>query len=95
MILREATRHDLLSIAKVQVHSNRSTYVGIMPEDYLGNLSYESKANEWDEKLFKGTVTQFMYAVEAGDGNIVAFASASLIKTNDLFEGEVNSIYIY
>ncbi|MBX4267962.1 GNAT family N-acetyltransferase [Clostridium estertheticum] len=94
MILREATRHDLFSIAKVQVHSNRSTYVGIMPEDYLNNLSYESKANEWDEKLFKETVTQFMYVVEAGDGNIVAFASASLIRTNDLFEREVNSIYI-
>lgn len=30
MIIREATKNDLLSIGKVQVKSNSSTYVGIM-----------------------------------------------------------------
>lgn len=94
MILREANKEDLLSIGKVQVDSNRSTYVGIMPEDYLNNLSYKSKASEWDEKLFNDKSTQFMYVAEADDGNIIGFASGSLVRTNDLFEREIYSIYI-
>lgn len=94
MILREATKDDLISIGKVQVDSNRSTYVGIMPEDYLKNLSYEDKANEWNEKLFNEKCTQFMYVVETDDANIIGFASASLVGTNNLFERELYSIYI-
>jgi len=94
MILRDANKEDLLAIAKVQVDSNRSSYIGIMPEGYLNNLSYGSKASEWDEKLFNEKSTQFMYVVETGNGNIVAFASASLVRTNDLFERELYSIYI-
>ena len=94
MILREANRGDLFSIAKVQVDSNRSTYVKIMPEDYLNNLTYESKANEWDERLFNQKNTEFMYVVENGNAKIVGFASASLFRTNDLFERELYSIYI-
>lgn len=94
MIIRQANKGDLLSIGKVQVDSNRSTYVGIMPEDYLNNLSYESKASEWEEKLFSEKSTQFMYVAEDDDSNIVGFASGSLVKTNDLFEREIYSIYI-
>ena len=94
MIIREANERDLLSIGKVQVESNRSTYVGIMPEDYLNNLSYESKASEWKEKLFSDKSTQFMYVAENYDSNIVGFSSGSLFRTNDLFEREIYSIYI-
>jgi ribosomal protein S18 acetylase RimI-like enzyme len=94
MIVREANKDDLLSIGKVQVDSNRSTYVGIMPEDYLNNLSYESKASEWEEKLFNAKSTQFMYVAENDDANIVGFASGSIVRANDLFEREIYSIYI-
>jgi len=94
MILREANKDDLLSIGKVQVDSNRSTYAGIMLKDYLENLSYESKASEWNERLFNEKRTQFMYVAETDDANIIGFASASLVRTNDLFERELFSIYI-
>ena len=94
MIIREANRQDLCSIAKVQVDSNRSTYIGIMPEDYLNRLSYESKANEWDERLFNKKSTKFMYVAETGNANIVGFVSASLVRNNDIYERELCSIYI-
>lgn len=94
MIIREATKNDLISIGKVQVKSNCSTYLGIMPEDYLNNLSYESKSSEWEERLFNEKSTQFMYVAENDDSNIVGFASGSLVRTNDLFEREIYSIYI-
>lgn len=65
-----------------------------MPEDYLSNLSYESKACEWEEKLFSNKSTQFMYVAENDDSNIVGFVSGSLFRINDLFEREIYSIYI-
>lgn len=94
MNIREVTKKDLLSIGKVQVKSNRSTYQGIMPEDYLNNLSYESEAIKWEEKLFSERCTQFMYLAESDDANIVGFVAGSLDRTNNLFEREIYSIYI-
>jgi ribosomal protein S18 acetylase RimI-like enzyme len=94
VIIREANEKDLLLIGRVQVESNRSTYIGIMPEDYLNSLSYENKACEWKEKLFSDKSTQFMYVAENDDSNIVGFVSASLFRTSNLFEREIYSIYI-
>jgi L-amino acid N-acyltransferase YncA len=94
MIIRQANKEDLLSVGKVQVSSNHSTYIGIMPEDYLTNMSYENKASEWEEKLFSERSTQFMYVAENDDKNIVGYAAGSLVRTNDLFEREISSIYI-
>ena len=94
MIIREANRKDLFSIAKVQVDSNRSTYKGIIPEEYLNSLSYESKEKYWDERLFSENSKEFMYVAEASDAGIVGFASASLVRTHDLFERELYKIYI-
>ena len=94
MLIREAREEDLFSIAKVQVDCNRSTYSKIMPDKYLDNLSYESKAKEWNEKLFNSKKTEFMYVAETDNGKIVGFASASLHRTNALFEREIHSIYI-
>jgi len=94
MIIRKPTKKDLFSIAKVQISSNRSTYKGIMCENYLNNLSCESISKEWDEKLFEKNNKEFMYVAETDCANIVGFASGSLIKTNNLFELEVTKIYI-
>jgi len=94
MIIREAKREDLLSIANVQIDSNRSTYKGNMPDDYLNNLSPDQKAKEWEERLFINSNKELMYVAETSDGNIVAFASASLGRADDVFEREINSIYI-
>jgi len=94
MIIREAQKEDSLSIAKVQVDSNRTTYKGIMTEDYLNSLSYESKANDWDVKLFHEDSKEFAYVAEADNAQIVGFATVSLIRTHDLFEREIYTIYI-
>ena len=50
MKIRVALIEDSESIARVQVNSNRTTYRGIMPDDYLNNLSCKDKAVEWKEK---------------------------------------------
>ncbi len=39
--LREANVLDAAAIAKVHVDSWRTTYAGVVPEDFLAQLSYE------------------------------------------------------
>lgn len=65
-----------------------------MPEDYLNSLSYESKANEWDKRLFDKKSKEFMYVAETDSADIVGFVSASLVRSNDIYERELCSIYI-
>ena len=40
MLIREASPTDAAAIARVHVDSWRTTYAGIVPADYLANLSY-------------------------------------------------------
>jgi len=94
MIIREANMKDLQSIAKVHVDSSRTTYRGTIPDDYLDNLSYESKSKYWQESLFSDNRSQFMYIAETDDKNLVGFASAGLARTNDYYERELYKIYI-
>ncbi len=94
MTIREANKQDLFSIARVQVDSNRSSYKGIMPEHYLEGLTYESKAIEWDKRLFDNKATELMFVAETDNKNIVGFAAISLVETNNAYERELYSIYI-
>lgn len=53
MIVREAKLEDVGAIARVQVNTWRTTYRGIIPEDYLANLSYEKREKSWVQILMK------------------------------------------
>jgi Acetyltransferases len=94
MRIRKVEKHDLLQVAKVQVDSNRSTYAGIMPKDYLEGLTYAGKASEWGEKLFSSESTEFMHVAETDDDSIVGYASASTGKTHAVYDRELTSFYI-
>jgi hypothetical protein len=41
MQTREAIIADVAAIARVHVESWRTTYRGLLPDDYLGHLTYE------------------------------------------------------
>jgi hypothetical protein len=43
MRIREATIADVAAIAKVHAESWRTTYKGLLPDDYLANLTYEQR----------------------------------------------------
>jgi hypothetical protein len=47
MILREARPADAAKIARVHVDGWRTTYRGIVPDDYLAALSYEAQERSW------------------------------------------------
>lgn len=96
MIIREANYDDAPAIARVHVDSWRSTYRGIIPDEYLGQQSYEKRESSW-HKILKSVPnnSNFTYVAENESGEVIGFANGGLERTKDPnFHGELNAIYI-
>ncbi|MBW4507590.1 MAG: GNAT family N-acetyltransferase [Scytonematopsis contorta HA4267-MV1] len=96
MIIREATHDDVPAIAKVHVDTWRSTYKGIVPDEYLASLSYERREKNWHQ-IFNNSLENgdFTYVAEEKSGQIIGFANGGLERTGDsVYKGELNAIYI-
>lgn len=69
--IRKAVPYDAKGITKVHVESWKSTYVNIVPEEFLNNLSFERRADYWFSVIPDGGV----YVAEDENNQIVGFAS--------------------
>lgn len=93
MIIRQAKLNDATGIAKVHVDSWRTTYKGIIPDDFLNNLSYEQRTELWKRNIAKED--NYVVVAENNKGQIVGFADAWKRETN-LVENtsDLTSIYL-
>ncbi len=95
MNIREATCTDAAGIARVHVESWRTTYCGIVPEEFLAQLSYEQRADQWRRELCDGRGATFLYVAEKDAGEIVGFAAAGRQETDQSSpDGELFAIYL-
>ena len=95
MHIRQATMADVAAIARVHVESWRTTYKGLLPDDYLANLTYEQREPLWREILSKPVGHSLVYVAEDNAGNIVGFASGGPERSGDpVYTGEVYAIYL-
>ncbi|MFK9090879.1 N-acetyltransferase family protein [Bacillus salipaludis] len=92
MKIRKAVLADAKEIAKVHVDSWRTTYAGIVPEEYLNSLSYESREQLWKSSIPKGGV----YIARNLEGQIIGFISGGKERTGKYSDyiGELYAIYI-
>lgn len=92
MKIRAAKLSDAGGIAKVHVDSWRTTYKNIIPEEFLENLSYQSREELWINIIPKGIV----FVAENDEGQIVGFSSGGKERSGEYkeFQGELSSIYI-
>jgi ribosomal protein S18 acetylase RimI-like enzyme len=94
-MIRQATPHDARAIAEIHVDTWRSTYKGIVSDEFLENLSYEKRERQWKERFSDGDNAKFVYVVENEDSNVVGFAAGGPGRTEELdFDGEIYAIYI-
>jgi ribosomal protein S18 acetylase RimI-like enzyme len=97
MRIRRATRDDIPAIARVHIDTWRTTYRGLVPDEYLAGLSYEKREEGW-RWIFDysdSTDGNFTLVDEDDTGNIVGFANGGPERTGDPeFKGELNAIYI-
>lgn len=94
MTIREARPEDARAIAEVHVASWRTTYAGIIPDDYLARLSVETRQRMWHDVLTRPDHPGCTYVAEE-DGRIVGFASGGPNRGDDPgYTGELYGIYL-
>lgn len=93
--IRRAELADVAGIARVQVESWQSTYLGLIPEDVIAKLTYTRRVNQWRRSLSAHSPRRCAFVAENNQGEIVGFASGGA-ETSGMegFEGELYAIYI-
>jgi GNAT superfamily N-acetyltransferase len=95
MLIRKAEAKDALAIAKVHVDSWRTTYADIVSSEFLASLSYEQRAEMWNNTLSSPTRQSFLYVAETPDREVVGFACAGPEREgDDTYKGEIYALYL-
>ena len=93
--IRKASLKDATGIGKVHVDSWRTTYKGLISDEFLAALSYERRIQVWTESLADPQNTGFVYVAETAPGEIVGFVSAGPGHEGEpANRGEVYAIYL-
>lgn len=92
MKIRQATINDAAGIAKVHVDCWRTTYRGVVSDEYLAQLNDVNRSKIWQSILDKSTAGIFV--AEDDEGYITAFASCGANRQANGFAGELYAIYI-
>ncbi|MCC3356075.1 GNAT family N-acetyltransferase [Bacillus sp. REN16] len=92
MKIRKAILSDAKGIAKVHVDSWRTTYKGIIPDEFLQRLSYESREKMWERGIPNGHIL----VAENNSGEIAGFACGGKERSGSYenYQGELYAIYI-
>jgi len=94
MNYRRATVTDAEGIAQVHIAAWRTTYAGLVPVDFLNNLSIERRTERWRQLLAEPEPGEFMFVAEQ-DGALVGFASGGPEREDDPgYHGELYTIYL-
>jgi GNAT superfamily N-acetyltransferase len=93
--VRPATLLDAEAIAKVHVDSWRRTFRGIVPDEFLAQLSYAQRQQLWYQTLTEhGSRTVVDIAVDESD-QVVGFASGGAERRGDpIYTAELYAIYL-
>ena len=95
MIIRQARLEDAASIARVRIDTWRTTYRGIVPEEFLDSMSYEENTQRWGERLRNPESQAGVFVAENDDGQVVGFVAGGPGRDNDpIYKGELHAIYI-
>ena len=91
-MVRPAALDDAAAISRVHVASWRTTYRGMLPDDFLASLSEEPYADRWRRVI--GDRLSRVFVVDE-DEEIVGFASCGRERAGENgFAGELYAIYI-
>lgn len=95
-IIRPARGEDALGIAHVHIDSWRTTYKGLIPDDYLANLSYERNAQNRARILSDPETKTRTYVAQDASGRIVGFINGGPERENDpIYKSELYAIYVF
>jgi GNAT superfamily N-acetyltransferase len=95
IIIRPATLDDVPGIARVHIDSWRTTYTGIVPDEYLAALSYDDSEARW-QRWLSDTKRRMIVLVAVQGDRVIGFASGGNERDgNAEFTGELYAIYLF
>ena len=95
MRIRSAKSSDVGPIARVHVDAWRTTYAGIVPDEYLAALSYSNRESSWDEILAADQPGASIFVAETHGGEVVGFANGGPEREgNQTYRGELYAVYL-
>ena len=95
MHIRTATVQDAAAIAQVHVESWRTTYTGIVPDEFLAQLSAEQREQFWRQVLQDPGSQTVVYVAEMASRGVIGFASGGPERSGDpVYPGELYAIYL-
>lgn len=94
--IREATARDVLGMAKVRVDTWKSAYQGIVPDQFLKNLSYEGIAERWNRVFWEDPNSDTaIFVAENLQGEIIGIAACGPEQGHDpVYQGEIYVLYV-
>lgn len=94
-MIRRATKQDASGIAKVHVDTWKTTYKGIVPDDYLSSLSYDKREQMWKEIITQPEGNSHVWVLTDADERVIGFSSGGKNRDASLpFDGEIYAIYL-
>jgi GNAT superfamily N-acetyltransferase len=94
--IREAHQNDIAGIAKVRVDTWRATYKGIVPDDFIENLSYQSTAEGWQKAFWENrSPGVVLFVAENERKDIIGIAVCGPERGRDpVYQGEIYVLYV-
>ena len=93
--IRTADAKDAAAVAKVQIDTWRTTYQGILPDEYLSNLSYDRSRRMWETILLGPESQVVAYVAEDDSETVVGWVSCGPDRDQDpTYRGEVYGLYV-
>ncbi|MDI9634585.1 GNAT family N-acetyltransferase [Kamptonema cortianum] len=98
--IRNATETDAEGIAFVHVNSWKTSYAGIIDQDFLDNINYEKRLSSWQEIIQSKSTQELIVLL---DGKIIGFVGFGFIRSKSRPEffkdtetkvGEIYAIYL-
>jgi GNAT superfamily N-acetyltransferase len=89
--IRAATENDAIAISRVHLQSWRTTYAGIVPDEYLAALNEAERVPLWREQLTRGVQVY----IAAMDEEVVGFISGGPLREPvQTYNAELYAIYL-
>lgn len=92
-IIREAVQEDAHAIANVHVRTWQTTYLHILPEEFLQALSVETREEMWKRYFQSSVQNSHLYVAEV-DGEVIAFANFGPQRDEFDYDCELYAIYM-
>ena len=94
-VIRKATTEDMLAVAEVQIRTWRSTYRGIISDEYLAGLSGVERAAVWASFVNPPGHLRSHLLVAEDESRIIGFAAAGPARDADpALVAELYALYV-